>query len=103
MLSPKQAAQPNPSYPALRRQHTTSSMEHRLRRKQLNSDTDASKKNIFERKTRKKKRRNFFSKNQKMKTKKRKNEKLKARKKTKKREKKKVGKKGKEGPKIVFT
>ena len=36
------------------------SMEHRLRRKQLNSDTNASNKKIFERNTGKKKRRNFF-------------------------------------------
>ncbi len=36
------------------------SMEHRLRRKQLNSDSNASNKKIFERNTRKKKRRNFF-------------------------------------------
>ena len=35
------------------------SMEHRLRRKQLNSDTNASKK-IFERNIRKRQRRNFF-------------------------------------------
>ena len=37
------------------------SMEHRRRRKQLNSNTNASHKKIFERDTRKKKRRNFFS------------------------------------------
>ena len=43
MLSPKQAAQPNPSYPALSSGHHIS-MEHRLRRKQLNSDTNASNK-----------------------------------------------------------
>ena len=44
------------------------SMEHRLRRKQLNSDTNASKKKI-ERNTRKKKRLNFFfGKYEKMKT-----------------------------------
>ena len=36
------------------------SMEHRLRRKQLNSDTNACNKTCFERNTRKKKRRNFF-------------------------------------------
>ena len=86
-------------------------MEHRLRRKQLNSDTKTSKK-IFERNTRKKERRNFFfgknvkkkmknmkkSKNEEM-NKKRKNEKnKKERKKDKKREKQNVGKNEKEGP-----
>ena len=61
MLSPKQAAQPNPSYPALRRQDITSPMEHRLRRKHLhlNSDTDAGNENIWKNK---RKEETFFSK-----------------------------------------
>ena len=58
---PSRRAQPNPSYPALCRQDTTHiSMEHRLRRKQLNSDTNASKKKIFERNTRKKEKKKLF-------------------------------------------
>ena len=87
------------------------SMEHRLRRKQLNSDTDASNKKYLKETQVKRKEETFSSKKWKKKMKnikKSKNEemnkkwekmKIKCKKKTKKREKKKVGKKGKEGPK----
>ena len=43
MPSRRQAAQPNPSYPPMSSGHHIS-MEHRLRRKQKNSDTNASNK-----------------------------------------------------------
>ena len=59
MLSLKQAAQPNPSYPALCRQDTIS-MEHRLRRKQLNSDTNASNKKYLKEIQEKRKEDTFF-------------------------------------------
>ena len=57
--SPQQAAQPNPSYPALCRQDTTSpwSTDYGGSRKTLIQMPAI---NIFERKTKRKKRRNFF-------------------------------------------
>ena len=61
MLSPKQAAQPNPSYPALCRQGHHISMEHRLRRKQLNSDTNASNKKYLKEIQEKRKEKTFSS------------------------------------------
>ena len=73
MLSPKQAAQPNPSYPALCLQDTTISMEHRPRRKHLNSDTDASNKKYLKEIQEKRKWETFFF--LKKKNEKRKNEK----------------------------
>ena len=57
--SPNQAAQPNPSYPALCRQDNHISMEHRLRRKQFFSVTLASNKTYLKETQEKKKRRNF--------------------------------------------
>ena len=66
MLSPKQAAQPN--RPLSSGHHI--SREHRLRRKQLNSDTNASKKKIFERNIRKKEKKNLFLRKKKEKRKK---------------------------------
>ena len=86
------------------------SMEHRLRRKQLHSDTDPAIKNIWKKYKKKEKKKLFplkkwkkwkTFKNQKMKkwTKNDKKWKLKSKTKDKKREKKKVTKKGKEGPK----
>ena len=84
MLSPKQAAQPNPSYPALYRSGHHISMEHRLRRKHLNSDTNASEKKYLKEIQQKSKEETFFF---------RKNEKIKRKKKDKKREKKKSRKK----------
>ena len=84
---------------------------HRLRRKHLNSDTNASNKQYLKEIQEKKEETFFFRKNEKRKwktlkkskneemKKMRKNEKIKMKKKDKKREKKKVGKKGKEGPK----
>ena len=57
---PMQAAQPNPSFPTLCRQDTTSPWRHRLRRTQLNSDTNASNKKYLTEIQEKKKRRNFF-------------------------------------------
>ena len=72
MLSPKQAA--NPSRPMSSGHHI--SMEYRLRRKQLNSDINASiKKNLKE--IQEKRRNFFFGKNEKMKNiKKSKNEEM---------------------------
>ena len=55
MLSSKHAAQPNPSYPALCRQDTTS-----LRREQLNSDTNASNKTYLKEIQQKRKEETFF-------------------------------------------
>ena len=107
MLSPKQAAptQSQLSRPMSSGHHI--SMEHRLRRKQLNSDTNASKKNICKKYKKKEKKKPFSSekmkkenektlKNQKMK-KRTKNEKKmkKSKKKQKNGRKKKVGKKEK--------
>ena len=60
MLSPKQAAQPSPSYSALCRQ-TPISMEHRLRRKQLNSETNASNKTYLKEIQEKRKEETFSS------------------------------------------
>ena len=59
---PKQAAQPNPSHPALCRQDTTISMEHRLRRThvQLNSDAIASNETLLKETQEKRKKKNFF-------------------------------------------
>ena len=91
MLSPKQAAQPNPSYPALCRQDTTSpwraptTEEHQ----ELNSDTNASNETYLKKKTRKRKRRTFFQQERKKKKEKRKKKKEKRKKKKEKRKKKK--------------
>ena len=73
MLSPKQAAQPNPqlSRPMSSRHHI--SMEHRLRRKQLNSDTNASNQKYLKEIQEKRNEESFSSE----KKKKRKNEKIK--------------------------
>ena len=76
MLSPKQAAQPNPSYPALSSGHHIS-IEHRLRRKQLNSDTNASHKTFLKEIQEQRKEDTFFlEKNDTNKNKKRKRKKM---------------------------
>ena len=106
MLSPKQAAQPNPSYPRPLSSGHHISMEHRLRRKQLNSDTNASKKSIWKKYKKKEKKKLWLRRNEGRKWKTLKNQKgrneQKMRKmKNKKQEKRQKtgGKKGKEGPK----
>ena len=79
MLSPKQTAQPNPSYP----------MERRLRRKQLNSDTNASNETYLKEVQEKKKKKPFLQEKRKNKKKRKRKEKNKKSMKKKKFEKKK--------------
>ena len=106
MLSPKQAAQPNPSYPRPLSSGHHISMEHRLRRKQLNSDTNASKKSIWKKYKKKEKKKLFLRRNEGRKWKTLKNQKgrneqkmRKMKNKKQEKDKKTGGKKGKEGPK----
>ena len=61
MLSPKQAAQPNPSYPALCLQDTTSPWSTDYGGKQLNSDTNASNKKYLKQGQEKRKKETFSS------------------------------------------
>ena len=61
MLSPKQAAQPNPSYPVLCRQDTTSPWSTDYGGKQLNSDTNASNRNYLKEIQEKRKEKSFSS------------------------------------------
>ena len=60
MLSPKQAAQPNPSYPALCHEDTTSPWSTDYG-KQLNSDTNASNKKYLKEIQEKKEKKKLFS------------------------------------------
>ena len=94
MLSPKKAAQPNPSYPAIGRQDHIS-MEHRLWRKHLllNIDTNVAKEEEQDPRKRKRKR------NRKRRKKKKKEEKKKGRKKKEKRLQRGTSR---DGPKIFF-
>ena len=118
MLSPKQAAQPNPSYPALCREETTSPWSTDYEGNSYTLILMPAIKNIWKKYKKKKeetfssekmKKENektfFFLKKKKTKNeemnRKRKNEKIKSKKKDKKRWKKKVGKKRKRGPKGV--
>ena len=113
MLSLKQAAQPNPSYPALCRQDTTSPWSTDHGGNSLNSDTNASNKKYLKEIQEKRKEETFFfrKKKKKMKNiqkkkrneqKKRKNEKIKKQEKDKKKSgEKRSWKKRKRGPKGV--